>query len=643
MTGVGVPVTKGSVVLHVPDGQQYILICDITSHDAVLARPRTLPGPSRMLKVVDLARVPEDDAPPAPEQRDLASITDEEWLQNVQGKVDVVLEALRIRDQGGGRKAIQSLAQQHNLGTSTVYRLLNIYLSVGAAGFAQQDRPDKGRSRLHPDTEAIITYVLEDKVLRRKNVQPPACLDGQTLTQRVQQKARKQKEARLRFEGILNEVNAYCDLAVCPRPHPNTLRRRVMALNEVEVLRARGNKKAAQARRATRGKHEVLRPHDEWEMDHGKLDVIIVHRKTRRPIGRAWITVIIDVRTRVIVGWYVTLEAPGSLSATLALVRAILPKDDVIARYNLTHPFPVWGKPKVVHVDNAKEFCGHDLAKFCALYQITRRFRPAGRPNYGGHIERVIGTLMQGLKSLPGATSSNVREKGEYDAEGNALLDFSEVDEYMALLIEAYNNAVHSALHTTPLAKYHEEVFEGGVGAQPRIQGDDAELMRIHALPYREGSVQREGIVWHYVHYYSEALNSLVLDGKKYVIRRDPRDISRVYIWDPKAERYNVVPYRNYAHPAVSIWEWRAAVAEEKAKGVAVISEKNIFANVERRRQIVDGGLAKSAAARTEERRARNAQGAATEGPKRPKGTQPNPFETMDAADIPRFDNEVTR
>jgi putative transposase len=63
------------------------------------------------------------------------------------------------------------------------------------------------------------------------------------------------------------------------------------------------------------------------QIDHSPVDVIVVDEVHRLPIGRPWPTLAIDVATRVVVGFYVSLEAPSSTSVALCLTQAVLPKE----------------------------------------------------------------------------------------------------------------------------------------------------------------------------------------------------------------------------------------------------------------------------------------------------------------------------
>jgi len=56
------------------------------------------------------------------------------------------------------------------------------------------------------------------------------------------------------------------------------------------------------------------------------VDVIVVDREQRLPIGRPWLTLAIDIATRAVIGFNVSLEAPSALSISLVLSHAVMPK-----------------------------------------------------------------------------------------------------------------------------------------------------------------------------------------------------------------------------------------------------------------------------------------------------------------------------
>lgn len=67
----------------------------------------------------------------------------------------------------------------------------------------------------------------------------------------------------------------------------------------------------------------------------------------------------------------------------------------------------------------------------------------------------------------------------------------------------------------------------------------------------------------------------------RFVLRRDPRDISRIWALHPETGEYLEVPYRTWSHPAISVWDHSAAVARLREQGRAEIDENALFSMVE--------------------------------------------------------------
>lgn len=80
------------------------------------------------------------------------------------------------------------------------------------------------------------------------------------------------------------------------------------------------------------------------QIDHTPVDVIVVDQAHRRPIGRPYLTVAIDVHTRIVTGFLLSLEPPQATSVALCVAHAVLPKDDWLAKWRVDASWP--GKPK---------------------------------------------------------------------------------------------------------------------------------------------------------------------------------------------------------------------------------------------------------------------------------------------------------
>ena len=128
---------------------------------------------------------------------------------------------------------------------------------------------------------------------------------------------------------------------------------------------------------------------------------MVVDELQRESMGRPWVTIAFDVVTRVVLAFILSLNPPSATSVGLALSMAALPKDRWLKDRGLKIRWAPYGVPTTLHLDNGAEFHSVALKRGCERYGIRLEYRPPGRPHYGGHIERYLGTLMRRIHGLP--------------------------------------------------------------------------------------------------------------------------------------------------------------------------------------------------------------------------------------------------
>lgn len=345
------------------------------------------------------------------------------------------------------------------------------------------------------------------------------------------------------------------------------------------------------------------------QVDHLEVPVVVVDEEFREPIGKAWITVLIDVFSRCVVGYYLTLESPGNLSLGLAMSHAILPKNETLKLLGQSFKWPISGFMWTIHADNAGEFHGNMLELAANEYVVDLMFRKVREPNYGAYIESYLGTLSEQLRRVPGSTREGPEALGETDPYEEAVMTLAELEKYILSLIMTYHNNPHSGLQKqTPLGRF-QEGMRGGPGIIPvgRIrQAANQEKLRLDFMPVDERIVHPKGIVWDYIWYNDDCLqrwvNALDPDNKdekrKFLVRRDPRDLSRIYFWDPEEKRYRVIRTKNLARPSITLWELNALRKYLEDRGAENIDEDMLFEAREDRRKMREDAKIKTEAAR---------------------------------------------
>lgn len=579
-------VRKGSTVTH--DGREYIVLrhADLNK---VLAREKAS-DELVVLKLGSLEAPFRSSGDPAEgnDQVDLEDVSSEEW-EVAQMRLEAIGPLLDNR-QNRAKADYAAAAIKAGVGVRTIYNWLSAYSASELLSSLLPTRKNggRGRSRLSPEVKLILdNYVREHHLTKQK----PSVA----------------KAAR--------EIRRLCyDAGIEPLPAASTVYRHLSWLNEQESLKHREGRRAAEQRFHV-NKGSI--PDAGWplalvQVDHTLLPVIIVDDKHRKSIGRAWITLAIDVFSRVCLGMYLTFDAPSAMSAGMCISHAILTKDAWMARMGCGDvEWPFYGVMDVLHLDNAREFRGKMLALAAREYHIDIHLRPVKQPRYGGHIERLMGTVSEELKGLKGATFANPRQKGEYDAEGNACMTFDELEKWLVLMFARYHRAVHSGIGTTPLTKWREGILgtreKIGRGLPPIRT--DAEKVRIDFMPYVDRTIQDYGVAIDGIHYFHDILRPWVnardtknsRQTRQFRFRYDPSDMSVLYFFDPDVKRYFPIPYRDMSLPAASIWEIRAAKKMARDTGMEKYRERDLFALIARQREIEASAATKTKAARRAE------------------------------------------
>lgn len=340
---------------------------------------------------------------------------------------------------------------------------------------------------------------------------------------------------RPNLSDVIDQIQSECRLKQLPEPCAATIRKRAAALDARRVMVLRqGGKKAKYTLDPMVGHIQVTRLLETVQIDHTLADAILVLEADRsKSVGRPWVTFAIDVATRMVVGVYVSFEAPSAVSVAMCLANALLPKDEFLALLGLKGNWPVSGVMKSIHMDNGRDFHSDALRRGCEQIGTDIEYRPVGSPHYGGIIERLIGTFMGKCRLLPGATHSNVVQRGDYDAEGKAALTLQEFKAFLVNeIVNVYHLKEHRSLEVPPLVKWTElQSTSEHQDALP--SGWDRWMLATTFYPFEMRLVRRTGIQMFNRTYWAEGLEEWVGDGIPRPVSYDPGDLSKVYIVGP--------------------------------------------------------------------------------------------------------------
>lgn len=105
------------------------------------------------------------------------------------------------------------------------------------------------------------------------------------------------------------------------------VRQIALTTDQYALCKARHGPHAANNEYGGRGAGIVTtRPLERVEVDHTLCDVHLIDAETGEPIGRPWLTLVVDHYSGAVLGFHLSLNPPSASSVIAALRHAILPK-----------------------------------------------------------------------------------------------------------------------------------------------------------------------------------------------------------------------------------------------------------------------------------------------------------------------------
>jgi putative transposase len=431
--------------------------------------------------------------------------------------------------------------------TSTLFRWLRFYETSG--GDARALVPAI-RARGNRKRRFLGRHALKGDLRNNQAAQDRADKVGELLTQAIDEVYLKDQRFTVLavHEALtvkIDDANRFRDPDdKLPTPDVSSVYGAISKLNDYDVMEARYGKKIADEKyRAVLQGPRPTRPLERVECDHTTTDLFVVDPVRMLPIGRAFLTWMICVYTKMILGFYVSFNPPSYLIVMECLRHAIRPKTYVKRKYpNVRNDWNAYGIPEVLVVDNAREFHGRNLEDACHQLGIVLQFGPRGKPWFRATVERSYRTVATQLHhQLPGTTFSNIFEKADYEPGKTAIITPDTLDEITHKWIsDVYQVSGHRGIRDVPALRW-----EKGIAEWPPALPVSNEFLDV-ALGYTEERVvSNRGIELDNLFYNDEDLAMVrrTLDPrKKVIVKRNPSDLSLIHVYDERQEKYLPVP-----------------------------------------------------------------------------------------------------
>ena len=436
---------------------------------------------------------------------------------------------------------------------STIYRWRRKYLLAQRdvrALFCQFDKQGgKGQPRLDPEVEGIILDKIETVFLAQKRgsageVHNAVFLDIQ----------------RRNTERIESEW-----LTV---PGLRTIQRRLSELYAFELAVARFGEKEAERRFAHHlGARAVSRILELVEIDHSPVDILVTDEKGI-VIGRPTITVVLDRKSRCVLGYHLSLAGHGTQAVFAALRHALLPKTYLRDQYaDLELEWECFGWFECLLMDNGAEFHAEAVIDALMNLSIATEFAKSRTPNDKPHVERFLRTFNYCfIHRLPGTTLAKVHQRIGFKAEDEACITLAELDRLIHVWIcQVYHLRPHAGLaRRAPMTVWKE----GAAAFPPQLKANREDL-DIEFSQCDTSALQHYGIDLNTFVYVSPRLLTLrrmLPESAKVDVKWPAHEAGHIFVWDPVQEEYFKVGNKDQQWAGLTVEQAKAA---KKAKAAA--------------------------------------------------------------------------
>jgi putative transposase len=247
-----------------------------------------------------------------------------------------------------------------------------------------------------------------------------------------------------------------------PLPTRWLMQRLVDQIPAYDVHVSRYGREAARKKYRTSVNHRITDgPLQRGEMDHTRMDVFVVDDVSGMPLGRPWLTILIDDFTRCVLGYCLSFEPPSRATVARCLRHAFMPKSSLKSECpDLKNEWAPFGVVSELVLDGGAEFHSEELENICFELDIEQHFSPRKTPWFKGKVERFQGTLNRGVAiNTPGKTFEGIVDRDDYDPKKHAIVPMSLLRQMtIRWIVDVYHQKIHRSIGCTPAQMWESNI-----------------------------------------------------------------------------------------------------------------------------------------------------------------------------------------
>lgn len=265
------------------------------------------------------------------------------------------------------------------------------------------------------------------------------------------------------------------------------------------------------------------RPFEIGHIDHTELDMQFVGARRGEKLHKAWLTIMIDAHTRIVLASVLMFDPP-SYRSCMAVIRECIKRHGRVPQY--------------IVVDQGSEFEGVYFECLLARLGSHKKSRPASKPRFGSVIERFFGMSNEAfVHNLVGSNKAlqNPRQMSpSHDPRKLAVWTLPAFrDAFEGFLDRVYSCMEHPALGMSPKEAMAVGMLHSGVRRHMLIPySSDFVIMCLPATKKGTAMVASgRGVKISYIYYWTPEFRDPGYHGANVPVRYDPFDVSTAYVW----------------------------------------------------------------------------------------------------------------
>jgi putative transposase len=322
-------------------------------------------------------------------------------------------------------------------------------------------------------------------------------------------------------------------------PSLSTVTRRVADLPKYQVDVARFGKAFAKNKwRYSMHGDQSTRIMERVEIDHTMLDIWVLDPISGLPLGRPWITILIDRYSGYITGLFISFFGPSTSTIASALKMSIEPKGDLCeAVGNLQNTWDAYGVAELYVMDNGLEMHSQRFRRIGWELQADFLYNPVRQPWLKASIER---TMMEVCRVLPvqGKVYSPIKNAQVADPKKTASILFDDLCKGLIMwAVDVYPLRVDRYRLCRPI-----DLWADGLQSMPPAKLPESTVSLDLTMGISlDRTISRDGLIFQYLRFNSPELQDYCRSVKQTFrteCRIIPEDIGSVYVLLPKENRW---------------------------------------------------------------------------------------------------------